>query len=87
MMVIVPRGYLRNWEGILEDQAILHFAGELKPWHEFYQPLMRNLYLDYAKLCPWIKITSLGPSGKVQRHAARILATKFGLKDLVKKYS
>jgi lipopolysaccharide biosynthesis glycosyltransferase len=87
LMVIVPRGYLRNWEGIPEDQAILHFAGELKPWHEFYQPLMRNLYLGYAQLCPWIKIPKLGPSGAIQKKAALILAKEFGLKDLISKYS
>jgi lipopolysaccharide biosynthesis glycosyltransferase len=87
MMVIVPRGYLRNWEGIPEDQAILHFAGELKPWHEFYQPLMRNLYLGYDQLCPWIKLPKLGPSGAIQKKAALILAKEFGLKNLISKYS
>ncbi len=87
IMVIVPRGYIRNWKGVPDDQAILHFAGELKPWHEFYHPVMRNLYLSYAQLCTWIKIPNLGPSGKIQRKAALILAEKFGLKDLEKKYT
>ena len=87
MMVIVPRGYIRNWKGAPGEQVILHFAGELKPWHEFYHPLMRSLYLSYAQLCPWIKIPSLGPAGAVQKKAALILAEKFGLNDLLGKYS
>ena len=87
IMVIIPAGYVRNWTGIPEEQLILHFAGELKPWHEFYHPVMRNLYLGYAKVCSWIKIPSLGPSGAVQKKAALILAKEFGLKDLTRQYS
>jgi len=87
IMVIVPNGYIRNWQGIPSEQAILHFAGELKPWHEFYHPVMRNLYLSYTQLCTWIKMPSLGPSGIIQLRVATILAKRFGLKDLEKRYT
>jgi lipopolysaccharide biosynthesis glycosyltransferase len=87
IMVIVPRGYVRNWKGVPEDQAILHFAGELKPWHEFYHPAVRNIYLEYSKLCSWIKIPCLGPSGEVQTKCAVMLAKQFGLQALIEKYT
>ena len=87
IMVLVPAGYIRNWKDSLEDQAIIHFAGELKPWHEFYHPEARGLYLSYVKNCPWIHIPTLGPSGEVQKRCAVILAKKFELQGLIEKYA
>jgi lipopolysaccharide biosynthesis glycosyltransferase len=87
MIIIVPQGVVKNWKGAIEEQSILHFAGEIKPWHEFYHPEVRDLYLSYVRNCPWIQVPNLGPKGEVQRKCALILARKFGLEGLAAKYT
>ena len=87
MVIIVPQGVVKNWQGVIEEQSILHFAGEIKPWHEFYHRDVRNLYLSYVRNCPWIDIPTLGPVGKVQIKCAEILAKEFGLTALAEKYA
>ena len=87
MVIIVPQGVVKNWQGAIEEQSILHFAGEIKPWHEFYHRDVRNLYLSYVRNCPWIDIPTLGPLGKVQIKCAEILAKEFGLTALAEKYA
>jgi lipopolysaccharide biosynthesis glycosyltransferase len=87
MVIIVPQGVVKNWHGAIEEQSILHFAGEIKPWHEFYHREVRDLYLSYVRNCPWINIPTLGPLGNVQTRCAEILAKEFGLTALAEKYA
>jgi UDP-glucose:(glucosyl)LPS alpha-1,3-glucosyltransferase len=49
-------GSLLRPQGLsIEDAKIIHFAGEIKPWHSWSPIECRNLYERYRILSPWGK--------------------------------
>jgi lipopolysaccharide biosynthesis glycosyltransferase len=66
--------------------VILHFPGQIKPWHEYAPRNLQPLYFRYASACQWIGMGLTEPASAKETKLAAMLSNKLGNKNLFEKY-
>lgn len=66
--------------------AILHFPGQIKPWHEYAPRNLQSIYFRYAAACQWIGMRLAEPATIQETRIAAMLSEKLGNKNLFEKY-
>jgi lipopolysaccharide biosynthesis glycosyltransferase len=66
--------------------AILHFPGQIKPWHEYAPRNLQAIYFRYAAACQWIGMRLAEPATIQETKIAAMLSEKLGNKNLFEKY-
>ena len=66
--------------------AILHFPGQIKPWHEYAPRNLQAVYFRYAAACQWIGMKLIEPASIQEIKIAARLSEKLGNKNLFEKY-
>jgi lipopolysaccharide biosynthesis glycosyltransferase len=66
--------------------AILHFPGQIKPWHEYAPRNLQAAYFRYASACQWIGMKLMEPASLQETKIAARLSEKMQNKSLYEKY-
>jgi lipopolysaccharide biosynthesis glycosyltransferase len=82
-----------NLSGIISNQrlqdslpVVLHFPGQIKPWHEYAPRNLQSIYFRYASACQWIGMKLVEPATIQETNIAAMLCKKLGNKNLLEKY-
>jgi len=65
---------------------IIHFPGQIKPWHEYCPKRIQEFYMMYSKVCGWIGMTLKVPTSKDDLRLAATLSKNLGNQILFEKY-
>ena len=86
MLMVSLSGIIPNHR--LEGSApvILHFPGQIKPWHEYAPQNLQSVYFRYASACKWIGLKLSPPASIEETKLAVKLCEKIGSHNLLKKY-
>jgi lipopolysaccharide biosynthesis glycosyltransferase len=69
LMGLIPNDTLKG-----EFPLILHYAGQIKPWHEYCPPEVQATYYRFASACPWIDLRPIAPRTASEFQIARQIA-------------
>jgi hypothetical protein len=87
MLMVSFNGLIPNNRLEGEMPVILHFPGQIKPWHEYAPRNLQAAYFRYASACQWIGMKSSEPVSIQETKIAAKLSEKLGNESLVKKYA
>lgn len=87
MLMVNLSGIIPNRRLSGQLPAILHFPGQIKPWHEYAPQNLQALYFRYASACQWIGMKLLEPSSLEETKLAAKLSENLGNKNLLEKYA
>lgn len=74
----------RNLKG--ESPVVVHFPGQIKPWHEYCPSRLRRIYSRYASACVWLQVPLLKPSTNEELALGLRVATASGNAELSQEY-
>ena len=86
MLIVALSGMIPNPRLGGERPAILHFPGQIKPWHEYAPRNLQSIYFRYAAACQWIGMRLAEPASIQETKIAAMLSEKLGNKNLFEKY-
>lgn len=86
MLMVALSGMIPNPRLGEERPAILHFPGQIKPWHEYAPRNLQSIYFRYAAACQWIGMRLAEPASIQETKLAAMLSEKLGNKNLFEKY-
>jgi UDP-glucose:(glucosyl)LPS alpha-1,3-glucosyltransferase len=86
MLMVALSGMIPNSRLGEERPAILHFPGQIKPWHEYAPRNLQSIYFRYAEACQWIGMRLAEPATIQETKIAAMLSEKLGNKNLFEKY-
>jgi len=86
MVMVNLSGVIPNQRLGSEPPAILHFPGQIKPWHEYAPQNLQAVYFRYASACQWIGMKLLEPISLEEKNVAAKLSKNLGNKNLCEKY-
>ena len=86
MLMVALTGMIPNPRLGEERPAILHFPGQIKPWHEYAPRNLQSIYFRYAAACQWIGMRLAEPASIQETKIAAMLSEKLGNKNLFEKY-
>ena len=86
MLMVALSGMIPNHRLGEERPAILHFPGQIKPWHEYAPRNLQSIYFRYAAACQWIGMRLAEPASIQETKIAAMLSEKLGNKNLFEKY-
>lgn len=86
MLMVDLSGVIPNHRLGEERPVILHFPGQIKPWHEYAPRHLQSLYFRYASACQWIGMRLAEPASIQETKLAAMLSEKLGNKNLFEKY-
>jgi lipopolysaccharide biosynthesis glycosyltransferase len=86
MLMVALTGLVPNHRLGQSRAAIVHFPGQIKPWHEYAPRNLQSIYLRYASACQWIGMALAEPASIQETKIAAMLSEKLGNKNLFEKY-
>jgi|GEM_PF-3376967 len=82
-----------NLDGVIPNRRlngsspkILHFPGQIKPWHEYAPQNLQAIYFRYASVCQWIGLGLQEPNSINEKKLAAQICKKQGNHILLQKY-
>jgi lipopolysaccharide biosynthesis glycosyltransferase len=86
MLMVALSGIIPNHRLGQSRAAIVHFPGQIKPWHEYAPRNLQSIYFRYASACQWIGMALAEPASIQETKIAAMLSEKLGNKNLFEKY-
>jgi lipopolysaccharide biosynthesis glycosyltransferase len=87
MTMVNLSGSIPNQRLVGQHPAILHFPGQIKPWHEYAPRNLQAVYFRYAAACEWIGMKLVEPASLEETRLAAKLSENLGNKNLLEKYA
>lgn len=86
MLMVSLDGNIPNRRLQGQKPSILHFPGQIKPWHEYAPSNLQATYLRYASICNWIGMGILTPESLEETRLAAKVSRNLGNAQLHEKY-
>ena len=86
MLMVSVDGNIPNRRLLGQNPSILHFPGQIKPWHEYAPRNLQATYFRYASLCDWIGMGISRPESLEETRIAAKLSENLGNIKLLEKY-